>query len=293
MASAALRILLAELIDYAGLFPPAALPMAAAVRGYASYRASADAWALGRFVVPVARLDELAQTATSLGADGEWHISALLGNDVTADLDVIRAFNDAHRGRLVIDVVEARTPTPDAVATASQATMAGLTVYAEVPVADDPATLIDAIARAGVRAKIRTGGVETSAFPTAAQVARFIHRCAVANVSFKATAGLHHPVRAEYPLSYAPDAPTGTMFGFLNVFVAAALARIGASESALTRVLEERDPRAFVLADDVVRWREHALPVTALADARANFAIAFGSCSFREPLDDLQHLGLL
>lgn len=293
MASAALRILLAELIDYAGLFPPAALPMAEAVRGYASYRASTDAWALGRFVVPVARLDELAHAASSLAGDCEWRISALLGNEVAVDLEGIRAFNDAHRGRLAIDVVEARAATPAAVASLSNAAAEGLTVYAEVPVADDPVSLIDAIARAGLRAKIRTGGVETSAFPTAAQVARFIHRCASASVSFKATAGLHHPVRAEYPLSYAPGAPTGTMFGFLNVFVAAALARVGVDEDELARVLEERAPRTFMLADDVVRWREHALPVSALAHARANFAIAFGSCSFREPLDDLRHLGLL
>ena len=293
MASAALRILLAELIDYAGLFPPAALPMAEAVRDYASYRASADAWALGRFVVPVARLGELADASASLASDGEWRISALLGNDVAADLEVLRAFNHAHRGRLVVDVVEARATTPAAVSSLSAAAAEGLTVYAEVPVAHDPAVLIEAIAQAGIRAKVRTGGVEASAFPTPPQVARFIRRCATESVAFKATAGLHHPVRAEYRLSYAPDAPTGTMFGFLNVFVAAALARMGVPEGELVRVLEERDPRTFVLADDVVRWRQHAVPVTALAHARADFAIAFGSCSFREPLDDLLHLGLL
>ncbi len=49
----ALRPLLSGLIDYAGLFPPAAVSMADAVANYAAYRTSADAWALGRFVLPV------------------------------------------------------------------------------------------------------------------------------------------------------------------------------------------------------------------------------------------------
>lgn len=294
MTSATLRVLLAELIDYAGLFPPASLSMADAVRGYASYRASPDAWALGRLVAPVARLDELADAATAAHVgDDPWRISALLGSDVVADLALIRAWNDAHRGRLAVDVVEARTATPAAIAATSQEVAGVLTLYAELPVADDPASLIEAVAKAGARAKIRTGGVEPAAFPTAAQVARFIHRCVTANVAFKATAGLHHPVRARYPLSYAPDAPTGTMFGFLNVFVAAALARTGVSERELARVLDERDRRAFVFTDDAVCWQQHEVPTAVLMAARTSFAISFGSCSFREPLDDLHQLGLL
>jgi hypothetical protein len=52
------RILLAHAIDYAGLFPPAALSMEAAVRNYEIYRDGPDSWALGRFVVPLARAEE-------------------------------------------------------------------------------------------------------------------------------------------------------------------------------------------------------------------------------------------
>ena len=43
--------------------------------------------------------------------------------------------------------------------------------------------------------------------------------------------GLHHPVRGEYPLTYAPDAPRGVMHGFLNVFLAAAFVWHGESLS--------------------------------------------------------------
>ena len=55
----ALRTLLAGLIDYAGLFPPASLDMAEAARNYEAYRAGPHSWALGRFIVPSARLNEV------------------------------------------------------------------------------------------------------------------------------------------------------------------------------------------------------------------------------------------
>ena len=55
----AVDALLAGLVDYAGLFPPASEDMRDALENYASYRASDDRSALGRFIVPVSRLKEL------------------------------------------------------------------------------------------------------------------------------------------------------------------------------------------------------------------------------------------
>ena len=57
------RALLAGLVDYAGLFPPAALDMEAAVAEYARRRRAPEAWMLGRFVAPAARLVELGRAA--------------------------------------------------------------------------------------------------------------------------------------------------------------------------------------------------------------------------------------
>src|SRR5690348_12589971 len=59
----AIRALLSDLIDYAGLFPPAGLDMASAVRNYNAYKNGEHSWALGRFVVPATRLDELGSFA--------------------------------------------------------------------------------------------------------------------------------------------------------------------------------------------------------------------------------------
>src|SRR5690606_10865832 len=94
----------------------------------------------------------------------------------------------------------------------------------------------------------------------------------------------------EYPLTYEPGSACGTMFGFLNVFVAAVLLREGMPEHDVVRLLEERDSTAFTFTDDGLRWRDHAVGTPRIAEARTHFAIAFGSCSFREPVDEIRTL---
>lgn len=165
--------------------------------------------------------------------------------------------------------------------------------YIEVPIGEEPRGLLEAVKRVGARAKVRTGGVTAEAFPSVDQLARFIVRCAELDLPFKATAGLHHPLRGERQLTYASDSPSATMFGFLNVFVAAAFARAGMKEGEIAQLLEEREPAALELTSDDVRWRGHTLSLDALRRTRSSFALSFGSCSFREPVDDLHHLALL
>jgi hypothetical protein len=294
-ATPTLHTLLAGLIDYAGLFPPASLSMAEAVANYASYLEGPDAWALGRFVVPVARLDEMAADAARYtGARAQpWRLSALAGEDLADDAARIRTFNAAHAGRLLVDVVELRAPNGKAIDAAARAFSPECVVYLELPLDDDSRPLHELVRRAGARAKARTGGTSAAAFPDAPQLARFIARCARLGIPFKATAGLHHPLRGEYRLTYAADAPTGTMFGFLNVCLAAAFALTGFDEPTLVQVLEERDPSAIGFWDRTVRWRDRQISFAHVTGARASLALAFGSCSFREPLDDLHRLGLL
>src|SRR5580704_7501110 len=55
----ALRALLERLIDYAGTFPPAALPCGAAATNYATYRTGDRAWVLRWLVVSGADLDRI------------------------------------------------------------------------------------------------------------------------------------------------------------------------------------------------------------------------------------------
>jgi hypothetical protein len=290
-----LRALVEAVVDYAGLFPPASLGMREAVASYAAHLASPDAWVLGRFVVPSAGLGELsAEAARHTAARAEpWRLSALVGEHHIEDAERIRAFNAAQPERLAVDVAELRASSPAAIEPTVRALGSELTVYVELPVTDEPRQWLEAVTRAGARAKVRTGGTVADAFPTAAQLARFIARCAELGVPFKATAGLHHPLRGEQKLTYEADSSSATMFGFVNVFLAGAFARAGMDEHTLVRLLEERNATAIGFGDDAVRWRGHTLTLDQLRHARASFALAFGSCSFREPIDDLHRLALL
>ena len=159
----------------------------------------------------------------------------------------------------------------------------------EIPATDDPAELVDAISQTHAKAKIRTGGVTTDAFPSTAHVARFIERCVAHGVAFKATAGLHHPWRSDYRLTYAHDAPRGTMFGFLNVLLATASARAGWSAADCNAVLGECEPGAARFDDRGALWHERQLSTAMLECARETM-IALGSCTFREPLAELRSL---
>ena len=296
-----IRSLLTGAIDYAGLFPPAALAMPAAVRNYAAYRAGADAWALGRFVVPAARLGEMASAAEALGSGGDarpWSGSALVTGDGAADFVAIATFNEEYGSRgtgwsAVVDSVEGKGASADEILALAAHLPLDTTLFIEVPVERDPAPLLDAIARTGHAAKIRTGGVTAAQFPRPEQIARFLRECARLDLPFKATAGLHHPLRAEYPLTYEPESDRGTMFGFINVLLAAAAARAGAGERELVALLEERDPGALRVDAESVEWHGHRFATADIASTRARFALSFGSCSFEEPLSDLRALGLL
>jgi len=292
VSSAALDALLDGLVDYAGLFPPAALPMRDAVANYARYRVGERRAMLARFVLPVARLEEFAGAAGSLAADshGAWPLAVLAG---ALDAAALEAFNASHGARWKIDTVEAKATSSADVAALAAALSPRYTVYVEIPAREDPSLLLTAIAGADLRAKIRTGGVTPDAFPSPSEVVRFIALCARLGLPFKATAGLHHPLRGEFALTYAAESARGTMYGFLNVFLAAALLHAGVKESAVAPLIEERDARAIAVDDDGITWRGHRVDRAAISAARRSFAGSFGSCSFEEPVADLESLHFL
>lgn len=286
----ALHALLDGLIDYAGLFPPAALRMPDAVAAYDRYRQGADAWALGRFVVPAARLSEFAEAAAPLLAGAPWKLSVLA---TAADAPALDAFDAAYTGRAVIDCVEGKAVTAAEIEALAPLGDTGRQLFVEIPLGEATARLVPALAAARCRAKIRTGGVTADAFPAAADVARFLHACAAAGVPCKATAGLHHPIRGEYRLTYASDSALGTMYGFLNVMCAALLVGEGMPEAETIALLEERDAAAFSIDAHGIRWRHWFIPAERIGRGRAVGAASFGSCSFEEPLSDLRALALL
>jgi hypothetical protein len=296
-------VLLRDLIDYAGLFPPASLAMATSVVNYDSYSRSEWSWILGRFVVPVARLAEFEEAFAGLPVPTPgtgfttWRLSVLLGSDPIADVAGIREFNarlasSSSGRRAVIESVEVKVAGPAEVKRLSGIIPAELATYFEVPLSSC-GECIAAMADCGRRAKIRTGGETADKFPASENVVEFIRLCAAANVPFKATAGLHHPLRSLHQFTYQADSPSGVMHGFVNVFLAAAFLRAGMETTLAVQLLDEQSADAFHFDADGVGWREHRLGQREIAAARRSFAVSFGSCSFTEPIDDLKSLRLL
>ena len=158
--------------------------------------------------------------------------------------------------------------------------------FFELPTGEDCRGLLAALAGADAAAKIRTGGVTPELNPPTAEVARFIHQCAQAGVPFKATAGLHHPLPNE-----AAHIPAHQQ-GFLNVLVAATFAATrGGAEEDVREILNFGD--GLVAGEAELGWNGLTLTREQIEEARATLAISFGSCSWQEPVDDLQALGLL
>jgi hypothetical protein len=293
----AIQTLLRESIDYAGLFPPATLKMDVALENYVQYSTGPSAWALGRFIVPVSRLDEFENGLRELPGrpiDYPWRFAALLGTEIESDLERLDEFKQRQiNSGLTIDTVEVKASSESSVEEILHRIPPTLMTYLEVPVDRDPGSLIAGIARQGGRAKVRTGGVTQDAFPTAPDLLRFIRRCTEAGVPFKATAGLHHALRGEYRLTYEPGSSRAPMFGFLNLFLTVALARAGMGDDVAAHLLEEGSRDAFRADSHGIGWRGNWLDLKALGDTRRLGMISFGSCSFTEPIDELEVLGLL
>jgi hypothetical protein len=132
---------------------------------------------------------------------------------------------------------------------------------------DDLPAAIGAIAVVGARVKLRCGG---DVVPTAEQVALVMVSCHATRVPMKATAGLHHPLRR------------GSQHGFLNFLCAAA--HSGRSAEDVRAILEEESLGALPLS---------SLTAEEARTTRSTLFKGFGSCSWREPVDDLRSLGVL
>jgi len=292
-----IRILLSEIIDYAGLFPPSQIAMPQAVQNYETYRNSNYAWMLGRFITPVSRLDEFFEAAEdSINREGEkpWRVSVLAGEDIYDTIKRINYFNSQNAPSVVCDMLEVKANTVSKIENTVKSLPENLTTYFEVSTGDNFSDLISTLALLGQRAKIRTGGTVREDFPSSANIIRFVRTCMSANVPFKATAGLHHPLRCFRPLTYSADAPQGTMHGFLNVLTMTGFARENFRPTLLEQIMEEEFDEVFTFRENGIAWRnDHFLINGHIERLRSLGLNSFGSCSFEEPIADLQSMGLL
>jgi len=291
--------LLAGLVDYAGLFPPASLPLDEALADYDKHLRGADAAMLGRFVLPVAALDKLVPwLETTWNAERPLRLSLLCSLD---DLPAVGSFVGA-RSAVTVEALEMRLPADhmagdwldEVTGLLARGDLAGLELYTELP-ADRDAELILALGQRQAQhpmrrlgAKLRCGGVTRDLVPTVERIAGVLVMARDAGVPLKFTAGLHHPVRG---MDHTEDVP---MHGFLNVYGAALLAHAeDLSSEALAPILADTDPQSFGCNDGGFSWRDHGVTAEQLAILRANFLGGYGSCSFDDPVTDLRSLALL
>jgi len=294
---ASVRAFLEGIIDYAGLFPPAELAMLPAVMAYADYREGERSWALGRFVLPVTRLDEFLNAQENLAGDA-WRLSGILGTEVERELEAVAEFNRKAVGA-GMNTVEVKVRDATEINRVREHLPDGVTVYYETA-PELMHALLPAVLDRGGRAKLRCGGVVENAIPAVPAVTEFVACCAELNLPFKATAGLHHPLRGVHPLSCAANAPRGTMHGFVQLFTAAAMAWRAVHErhvvprEAMTACLLDREASHFRLQDESLTWRGSGTVLTWKADElrrlRTEFAMSFGSCEFYEPMNGLMAL---
>lgn len=291
------KILLSGIIDYAGLFPPSNLSMPEAVINYATYKNSNYNWMLGRFICPVGRLDEFVLSARdffSRDAKGVWRLSVLASDNIYETIRQVEDFNMNNAPGAVCDTLEIKVASPEQIDKVAGAIPENYTNYFELPIDDNLSEMVSALAINRQRAKIRTGGITPDIFPKTDEIIRFVRTCMAANISFKATAGLHHPIRCFQPLTYDVNSPKGRMHGFLNLFLATGFALEDYKPEILEEILEEEFEEVFEFDENGAYWqKEYFLNNAKLVNLRDSHITSFGSCSFDEPIQDLQKIGIL
>jgi hypothetical protein len=241
----AAHALFAGLIDHAPTFPPEELPLDQGLAEHRRVRESGDGWIVNRFVCPASKLAELGDEPLRLS--------------IVLDTGQLPAADER------IEAVEAAGLDPEVLFDVAPE------VYFEQPLRDDVSFRILRIGELGIRAKVRCGG---SVLPSVPALAELVQACRRLEVPFKATAGLHHPVRS------------GDDHGFLNLLAAAVF---GDEEEALA----EEDPSAFAVTDETFGWRDRRAEADEIARIRRELFVSFGSCSAQEPIDGLRELGFL
>ena len=288
------------LIDYAGIFPPASLDMRDAVAGYRRHRASADRWVVGRFLTRATQLEQLAAVVTaSLDQREEpWSIGVVFDMSAGAASSLCLDFAAEMDPAMTIGVVEAKTSRGDAEAIAQVIEATGaldseVAVFVELVRGGSFADQIDAVAenlrsrgRSG-GAKLRCGGRDPSDFPTVEEVTDFVWAATNEGVPFKATAGLHQPVR------HLDEDIGAWRHGFVNILLASVAASEGEPRSVVEAIVGETDPAAFSITATAARWGPVFASGSAIRRSRRNGFHAFGSCDLDEPIDALRTLEIL
>ena len=286
-----LRTFMNGLVDYAGLFPPADLPLDKAINEYFEQLKSDNSAMLSRFIIPISKLNDLDDFIPLFSDVGSLRLSVLGGGGKTDDeylskikqnITNINEYRGKHSDKIQIDVIECKMATNSpSKSTMQEATTLlnenELTHYHEFTELPDvginystnedesswdevivpTVELISKMKGAGV--KLRCGGVVKEAFPSVEQVAAMIQTCVLAKAPMKFTAGLHHPIR------HFADEYDEFMHGFINTFGAGIFATTFPTPknlqekyrmfTLLSHMIDDQNAENFSFTNDSMIWK--------------------------------------
>ncbi|MBS2036126.1 hypothetical protein JST97_14145 [bacterium] len=273
---------LEQLVDYAGTFPPAGLPLSQALANYRSYQRGLAPSMLGRFICTGPALAEL---VALLHPEDGFLISVLLSSPEQVSL--VQEFHARVNKSIRVDTVE--TAWSERASEWPKAWTYRLFFEVSPEQATEGARLCaPQSARLGL--KLRTGSIKPEAIPSAQSLLTFLDAAHRARVGYKFTAGLHHARAGLYPLTYEVDAPRAGCFGFTSLFGLACLHWHGRVSP--ERLVEGLNcPDAPLLNESGLSWGDSHCSVEEIAAYRRDGGRSFGSCSFEEPLQELTEMG--
>lgn len=279
-----------RLIDDAAMFPPGNAPAAEAVARHVLYRTgSSDQPAqvpavVGPLVVPDTALVSVDRAVGSAGA-GPVEVSVVNSTGAGGLLALAsRELDDL----VVVSVETALRDLDDLLGSAARLTQAAtalddaVAVFVELPFAPGWEQALEVVEAAGLYGKIRTGGTEPEAYPTASRLAQQLAVLVEADLPFKATAGLH---RAWRNVGHNTAGAPLEQHGFLNLMIAVHALVEGSDPVEVASILD--DDHRDRLAELVGSWTDDDA-----TRVRRRF-VSFGCCGVLDPIADLTTLGLL
>lgn len=303
------------LIDYAGLFPPASLSLDKAISEYFFYKKSEYSQIVSRFVVPASSVENLKSICQKHNY-GNISLSVILPDmefDEKNENNILKSIEDLNKLLKTNYFIEASSfeiKLPKNLSADSQENLLRLIgniisnikkISANSRIFFEPYVLGDNwennidIACEVINQnkehsgfKLRTGGVTKDAFPHTDIFAYSIKKCIDLKIKFKATAGLHHPLR-----HFNPSVNT-KMHGFFNVFISFLIAgKYNPSLKILKKIINTESAGEFNFTDDFITFEDFAISLKDIKNIKKSFSLSYGSCSIDEPVDDLKTLNLM
>lgn len=318
-----------DIIDYAGLFPPARLSLDTAIQNFIQYHRESDSWMLSRFIIPAPQLQELKAYQEELSARREPFGFSVLGKarettdgfneEIESVVQYCLRFHEENGRHIITDVLEIKLPgeavqandismlnellaeTARSVGTSAQLPCY---IFYEVVLNEswkkDLETVIRAISNhnkwdAGTHDSYRYAGFKLRCGGEEASMFPSPEQVAYAlNNARDHDVPVKCTAGLHHPVRHFNESVQTKVHGFFNVFGGAMLAHVhDLSDEELEEILREEDPEQFMFSEGAFGWNNLTVSTSKIKELRETSYISYGSCNFDEPREDLRDLNLL